>query len=621
MFNGYLSNMANGAKPDPRLSYSEWADKHFHLPRESSAEYGRFRTSRTPFIREILEELSPSSSTEVVVLVKPTQQAGTTVALVFICGVVDMYPGPVLMIMPTDSMAKAFSKKKLTPALKATPRLKGKISEPRSRQSGNTILQKDFPGGSIMLTGSGSGASYRSESIKYLIIDDFDGIEVDIEGEGDPRALADRRTGTFPGRKVFLNSTTTRKETSNIERSYEASSQGKFNVPCPHCGGHQYLEWGGKGAEHGIKFARDEHGQVVDVWYVCIHCKERIEEHQKEWMSQNGLYIHKHPERRVKGYRYNALVAPLGWVNSWRYIAEEFLVAAKELKEGSPQKYCTWMNTLMAEPYEERGDQPEWAGLKARCEPYDYLTAPEGVKLITSGTDVQHDRLVVSIYGWGQGEECWLIYHIEIQGNPLHDDVWKQHDLLINRHFKTPSGYDMQISSSGVDASDGNTTQAVYSYCRARMPRVFALKGQSVANKPVIGMPTKQDVTWQGRKITGGVELWPIGTDTAKSTLYARLHVADPGPGYIHHYIGIDDEYFMQLTAEKIVTRFIKGYPVREWHNVRGNKRNEALDCWVYAYAAALRVGLAYLEFNEVKGASPKPKPKKHTSQTSKRRW
>lgn len=612
MYRGYLDSIAEGIRPDPKLTYTEWADKYFHLPRESTAEHGRFRSERTPFIRDILDDLSPSSPTEVVVLVKPTQQAGTTIGLIFTCGVIDLYPGPILFIMPTDSMARAFSKKKLTPAIKATPRLKGKVKDPKGRQSGNTILHKDFPGGSIMLSGSGSGASYRSESIKYLVIDDFDGIEVDIEGEGDPKSLADRRTGTFPGRKVFLNSTTTRKETSNIERAYESSSQGRFHVPCPHCGAYQYLQFGGKDADFGIKFERDENGQVIDVWYVCEHCGERIEEYQKEWMSRNYKYIHKYPERKIRGYRYNALVCPVGWVNTWTYIVEEFLIAKRELKEGSPQKYITWLNTLMAEPYEESGDRPGWETLKARCEPYPPLTVPAGAQILTAGTDVQHDRLAVSIYGWGQGEESWLIYHVELHGNPLHDDVWDQHDALIYRTFPNESGVELHIVSAGIDASDGNTTQAVYNYCRKRAPKVFALKGQSQANKPVIGQPTKQDVSWRGSKIPGGVELWPIGTDTAKATLYARLQVDIPGPGYIHFYIGTEDEFFRQLTAEKLITRFVKGYPVREWHNVRGNRRNEALDCWVYAYAAAIRAGLPYIDMRNKAKSQQRQKPKQH---------
>ena len=606
----------DGAKPQPRITYTEWANASFYLSKESASEYGRYRTSRTPMVEEILDELSPSSKTEVVVLVKPTQLAGTTAALIFLCGIAALYPGPTLFMQPTDAMVRSFSKKKLATCLKLCPDLVGKIKDQKSRTSENTILQKDFPGGSWLLSGSNSGASYRSESIKYLILDDFDGYEVDIEGEGSPEELADRRTGTFPGRKVYINSTTTIKDVSNIERAYDKSSQGKFNVPCPYCGTMQYLEWGGPDADHGIKFTRDEDGQISDAWYQCICCANRIDEHDKPWMMENGAYVHKYPNRKVRGFRYNALVTPLGWINSWGYIAEKFIEANKELKQGQPSKYITWLNSFMSEPYEERGDQPAWTVLKARCEQYKPLMVPDDAKVLTAGIDVQHDRLAVSVYGWGRGEECWLIYHIEIAGNVLHDDVWLQLDSLLDRPFISNSGEIRHILSAGVDSGDGNTTQAVRNYCRLRAPKVFALKGMSTPMKPVIGIPTKQDVTWKGEKIENGVEMWPIGTDAAKQTLYSRLNLKEPGPGFIHFYMGISDEYFMQLTAEKIVTRFVKGYPVREWHNVRGNKRNEALDTWVYGYAAALRAGIAYINWDkltltEAKPKTPKARPKR----------
>ncbi len=596
----YKQSLSTGLKPDPVMTYTEWADKYFYLPRESTAEYGRYRTSRTPFVCEILDELSPTSPTETVVLVKPTQQAGTTIGQIFLCGMMDMYPGPALMILPTDAMARSFSKKKLMPAIKATPRLQGKIKEPKSRQADNTILEKAFPGGSVKLTGAASGASYRSETIKYLLIDDFDGVEIDIEGEGDPRSLADRRTGTFPGRKVFINSTTTRKETSNIWRAYEASSQGRYEVPCPYCKKYQYLQWGSVDSDFGIKFERDDDGEITDVWYECEHCHKKIREHKKTWMTAKGKYVHKYPDRKVRGFMYNALLCPLGWVNSWQYITEEFLTAIHEKREGAPQKYITWLNTLMSEPYEEKGDRPSWAQLKARAEPYEVMTIPEGAKVLSAGTDVQHERLETSIFGWGKGEEAWLIYHAVMYGNTLQNEVWEQHDGLINRTFRHASGVDLSLSSVGIDASDGNTTQAVRNYCRSRYPRVFALKGAATRNKPIITTPTKQDVTWDGEKIKGGVEMWSIGTDTAKATLYSRLNNAEPGPGYIHFPIGMADEYYKQLTAEKIITKFVRGYPVREWHNVRVNGRNEALDCMVYAYAAALRVGISYLDFDKI---------------------
>ena len=613
--------------PAPDITFVEWANTHFYLSREAAAEYGKYRSSRTPFVEEPLEELSPTSDTQVVVVVKPTQCAGTTIGLIFLCAIADIAPGPTLFMMPTDSMARSFSKKKLATCIKNIPALKGKVSDPKSRDSANTILQKDFDGGSWMLSGSNSGASFRSESIKYLALDDFDGFEIDIDGEGSPEELADRRTGSFPNRKIYINSTTTVKDFSNIERAYDKSSQGEWNVPCPHCGHYQYLVWGGRDADHGIKFSRDDDGQVTDAWYVCENCGQRIDEAEKEWMNANGAYVHKYPNRKVRGFKWNALHTPVGWVNTWAYIAEKFLEATKAMKQGSPEKYKTWLNSFMSEPYEERGEQPDWAVLKARCEPYQPLSVPDGVKVLTAGTDVQHDRLATTILGFGAGQECWVLYHIEMFGNTLHDDVWQQHDSLIYREFRSPSGSAFHVASIGVDSSDGHTTQAVRNYCRFRFPQVFALKGHSAPGKQVLNPPSKQDVMWNGAKIKDGIDMWPIGTDTAKATLYNRLSVERPGPGYIHFYIGLDDEYFMQLTAEKIVTRFVKGYPVREWHNVRGNKRNEALDCLVYGYAAGIRAGIEYVDLEKVspikrqqesqqQPATPRPKPIKQN-----RRW
>jgi len=598
----YRNSLSDSIKPDPTLTYTQWADSYFSLPRESTAEYGRFRSSRTPFIREILDELSPSSPTEVVVLIKPTQLAGTTIALIFLTGMIDLYPGPALMILPTDALARSFSKKKLEKTIKAVLRLQGKVKLPKSRDSGNTILQKEYPGGSLMLTGSNSGASYRSESIKYLVLDDFDGFEIDIGGEGSPEELADRRTGSFPGRKIFINSTITKKGASNIEQAFEHSSQGLFNVPCPHCGTLQYLEWGGVDAEFGIKFKRDENGIVVDAWYQCNHCRKRIDESAKPGMAEAGVFVHECPERKVRGYKYNALVTPIGWINSWVYISQKYVEAVAELRKGKPAKYITWLNSFMSEAYEERGDQPDWVVLKTRAEPYKFLTVPKGGFFLTMGTDTQDNRLVVVIRAWGKYEESWLVYCGELWGDPEQPEVWVQHDQLLSRPFPHVDGSELHIISSAVDTG-GHKTQAVYNYCRIRAPRVIAVKGASQTGKPVVGRPTQQDVTWKGEKIVNGVQLWPLGVDTAKGVIYSRLKQSKPGPGCYHWPMGIEDDYYMQLTAEKQITRYHKGFPKSEWVKVR--ERNDYLDAEIYAYCAAIRAGMALINWDKLTTQKP----------------
>ncbi len=586
-----------GLTPDERLNLLEWADRYFYLPRESTAEHGKYRSERTPMIKEILEVLSPSDPTEVVVLMKPTQLAGTTAALIFMLGSVDVSPGPGLFIQPTGDLARAYSKKRFVPSLRATVtgsgRLEGKVRDQKARSgTDSTILEKVFLGGSWRMAGSNSPAVYRSESVRYLILDDLDGFEMSVGGEGSPVELADRRTGTFANRKIFFNSTPTIKGLSHIERAYLASSQGRWHVPCPFCDHFQELLF------HNLKFSRTDDGQrVTGAWYECEACGDRIDEHHKGDMLSRGKYVHRFPDNPVRGFHYNALCTPLGWVNSWARIAQIFLDS-----KDNTEKRQAWQNTLMAEPFEARGDQPEWAGLLARSEPYPPMTVPSGALLLTAGVDVQDNRLAVLIVAWGEGEECWVVYWGELYGDPALPEVWVQLDALIHRGFDAPHlGGQLYITIAAVD-SGGHHTQMVYDYCRRNSPRAVAVKGSSYRNKPIIGMPSK------AKQVPGVSHPWPVGTDTAKALLYNRFRIKDPGPGCCHFYIGLDEDFFRQVTAEKLITRYSKGFPVQEW--VKVGPRNEALDCFVYAIAAAFLAGIKRIDWSQLKGqAQPQVPP------------
>jgi phage terminase large subunit GpA-like protein len=305
-------------------------------------------------------------------------------------------------------------------------------------------------------------------------------------------------------------------------------------------------------------------------------------------MLPAGRYIHQYPGRKIRGFKYNALCTPLGWVNSWAKIAESFLKA-----KNNPEKLQVWTNTLMAETFEMKGSRPEWEKLAARAEPYKIMAVPAGGMLLTGFCDVHDNRLDVVVRAWGRGEESWLIYWTRIYGDVTQDEPWQQIDNILSMEFRHDSGVGLRISSFGVDS--GDNTQTVYNYCRKRRgPVVFASGGSSKRSQPIIGKPTKKDVDYRGAMIKNGVMLWPIGTDTAKATIYQRLNISDPRPGCYHFPIGIDDEYYHQLSAEKLVTVYdTKGFAKHEWHVMRGNGANHALDCEVGCYAAAVRVGLA----------------------------
>lgn len=584
-----------GLRPDTDVTVTAWADAHRVLPKKSSSEPGKYRSSRTPYLREVMDCLSPSSRVQEIAVMKGTQLGATEMGNNWFGYVADVSPGPMMMIFPTAELAKDHSKQKLQPTIQETPRLRDKVREHRTRDSGNTIQTKEFPGGILFLSGSNSGAFFRSKSIRYLFLDDVDGFEHDVGGEGDPAELAKRRTDTYGNRKKILEvSTPTVKGVSRIERAFQESDQRFYHVPCPHCGEYQRLEWGGKGAEFGLKFTRDAAGRVTAAWYECRACHARIEEGAKTEMLECGRWIPTQPERTKRGYQLSSLYSPLGWV-SWRQIVREFL-AAKEF----PERLKTWINTRLAETFEQTGEQPDWSSLKARCEPYRMLEVPMGGLILTAGVDVQDNRLAVVVQAWGRGEESWLVYWGELYGDPAQPQVWEELDALLRRPYQHASGVELRVLSAAID-SGGHHTQAVYAYARRSSPLAIAIKGASSAGKPVVGHPTHVDVTWKGAKIPGGVQLWPVGSDTAKATLYARLKIAAPGPGCYHFPVGTSDDYFEQLTAEKLVTRYVKGFPRLEW--VMTGPRNEALDCTVYAYAAAVRAGLAHMDWSRIEKA------------------
>lgn len=579
-----------GILPDPDMTITQWADEYRYLPKKSSSESGKYRSSRTPYLREIMDCLSPSHPCQEISVMKGTQLGFTEVGNNWFCFVADMCPGPMMMIFPTMDLAKGHSQQKLVPTVDDTPRLHGKIRESRSRDSGNTIFSKDFPGGTLFLGGSNSAAAFRSKSIRFLFLDDIDGFELDVGGEGDPIDLAEKRTDTFSTRKkIFKVSTPTTRGVSRIARCFEESDQRHYHVPCPHCGEKQILEFGTVEDTHGVKFERNANNEVIRAWYVCRFCHQPIEERHKTFMLAHGEWIPAHPGRMRRGYHLSSLYSPLGWV-SWLQIAQEF-IAAKNYKE----RLKAWINTRLGLPFEEKGDQPDWVMLKARKEPYKMLTVPHGGDILTASVDVQEDRLEVKVKAWGKYEESWLVYYGQIYGDTESRQVWDQLDIVLNRAYQSADGHDLRISIMAVDA--GYRTQTVYNYCRFRKPRVIAVKGSSQANKRIINPPTDQDVTWRGQTIKGGAQLWIVGTNVAKETIYGRIQISDSGSsGMMHFPEDVPDDYFMQLTAEKLVTRFdTRGFQKLEW--VKVSERNEALDLEVYAYAAAHCAGVPYMDF------------------------
>mgnify|MGYP003132589255 FL=1 len=578
----YKQAFLEGLRPDPDLTVSEWADQYRMLSNKASAEPGPWRTDRTPYLREIMDCMSSSSTIQKVVFMAGAQ-LGKTEGINNVVGyMISEAPGPAMFVQPTIEMAKRLSKQRLESLIHETPRLAEKVAPARSRDSGNTLFSKEYPGGILLLTGANSATGLRSAPCRWILLDEVDAFPHDVDGEGDPCALAERRASTFSRRKIILTSTPTVKDMSRIETEYLASDQRRYFVPCPHCNHMQYLQW---------KNLQWRDGDSRTAAYVCESCGTHIREHYKSEMLRKGEWraTATGEDKRTAGFHLSSLYSPLGW-KSWEEIVGEFLRA----KNDAPL-LKTFVNTVLGETWEEEvGARLGVDGLRERAEFYESNTVPQGASLVTAGVDVQDNRVAVGLYGWGQGEECWLMWHGEIYGDPAGKKLWSQVDDIINRTYPRADGESVKVSAVGVD-SGGHFTSEVYAYCRERRKKgVFALKGQSQRNKPPIGKPSKVDINYKGQVLKNSAELFPVGVDTIKSTLFGRLKHNETGPGYIHFHNEAGQEYFKQLTAERQVVRYVKGFAIREWKKKPGD-RNEALDVLVYSYAA---LNFLYMRYN-----------------------
>lgn len=577
-----------GLKPDEILTVSEWAQKHRHLSQKASAEPGKWDNARTPYLVEIMDCLSNNSIVEEVYFCKGAQVGGTEAGNNFIGYVIDYSPGPMMAVMPRMEDAKRNSKIRIQPLIEETPRLKEKVAAAKSRDSGNTQLQKEFPGGVLVMTGANSAPGLRSMPARYMFFDEEDAYPVDVDGEGDPVALGKARTRTFSKKKIFHVSTPTTEHTSRIEPGYMNSDRRKYFVPCPHCKHKQELVF-----ENLIYDKND----LNNVTYRCANdqCGALIEEYEKTWMLKEGEWRATNPDwkdKKVRGYHLNSLYSPLGWM-SWSDIAKEWQAAL-----GNEEKLKAFTNTIKGETWKERGDAPDWKRLYERRSKYKIGTVPEKGVFLTMGVDVQRDRLECEVVAWGRNAISYSVNYIVIPGDTSKKETWNELDKLISTTFEKEikgKKHYLPIKLTAIDS--GYNSQEVYNFVRKYPPnKVIAIKG-SDSLSTIFSPPKPVDVTTGGRRIRRGLQLWMIGSSVIKSQLYGWLRQDTPienenDPVGFCRFPEYGPEYFKMLTAEQLVAKINKKKRTRsyEWHKIR--ERNEALDCRVMARAAASIIGM-----------------------------
>jgi len=538
------------------MSISEWADSERQLSRESSSAFGQWETSLNEPLRGIMNAISNQEIEEVVVM--SASQVGKTEAILNAIGYhIQNDSCPMLCVLPNEAMAMSMSRDRIAPMVRDSPALKGLVSDPKSRSTGNTVMHKTFPGGHITLASAQSPANLAARSCRLVLLDEVDRFPASSGSEGDPVSLAKRRAVSFWNRKIVLTSTPTIKGESRIETAYENSDQRKYYVPCKSCGEFQTLDWS------NVVWLDNKPESAK---YTCGHCDEKWTDVERKRAITKGEWRATEDFKGVAGFHLSGLYSPFV---SMEQAVKEFLNA-----KDHPEILRTWINTYLAESWEEDSDQIDSHFLIQRREKYSD-PIPNSVLVLTSGVDIQADRLECLVVGHSHADELFFIDQKIFYGSPANEQVWDELADYLRSSWSHPSGKDLRIVQTLIDS--GYETQAVYRFCKRMVgSRVNASKGVGGSNRPAVGRPSKAN--------SANCNVFPIGTNTLKEVLFSRLRVKEPGPAYWHIPDHFDEEFCYQLTAEKAVKRYSKGISRIEYIKLR--PRNEALDLAVLNLAA-----------------------------------
>jgi phage terminase large subunit GpA-like protein len=550
-----LARARRALVPPPRLNLPDWIEANICLPDSLAAVPGPVRL--WPFQRGIAEAIG-DPAIERVTLVKPVRVGFTTLLTAALAGHVANDPAPILCLLPTEADCRDYVVSDLEPTFAASPVVARALAEDREGAERDTILSRRFPGGSLKIVAARAPRNLRRHTARILFVDEADAMEATPEGS--PIILAERRTLSFPNRKIVLGSTPVHEDTSHVLRAYAASDRRVFEVPCPECGTFAELLW---------QDIRWPEGRPEDAAWCCPSCGALVAERHKPAMGAAGRWRATAPEvKGHAGFRLNALVS-LHANASWGRLAAEFLAAKDD-----PTTLQTFINTILAQGWRGAGEDLEEADLAARAEPWGLDAGlPAEALALTAGVDVQHDRLEVTFLGWTEGGVPLAAGHRVLWGRYDDAATWADLDDLLSRTWPHASGGRLALDAACIDAGDGATMDAVMRFAAPRLRRrLFPIKGAPGMSRPIIDKA--------GSRTKGG-KLWIVGVDAAKQWLFARL----ARPGAFRLSAELPPIWHEQVASERAVVRYRRGQPVRSFERIPG-RRAEALDCLVYALAA-----------------------------------
>lgn len=564
--------VASAIAPHKPIKVSEWAARDRVLGSAESPEPGIWRNERNPLLTEPMDCMSARSPVREVVCMFPIQFGKTMIASNALgYGIVER-PGPVMVCLPGEASMNKWVAQKLNPMIENTPSIIKALRSTASRDAANTRTFKEFNGGQLYLEHAGTPARLKSTSVRDLIVDELDEFASALLTGDDPVDMLDGRTSAFQAsyKRLYI-STPSIAGVSRIEAKYKLSDQRRWNWPCPDCKHMQPFEWS------GLTYTPDG----KECWYTCRECGVIIQEHQKPDLIAAGRWIPENPESRIRGYTANALYYPLGLGPRWIDLIQMWRAA-----QNDPAKLKTFVNDRLAEPWEDQSMRAVKLNVLAdRAEPLPLRPVPNWVLAVTAGVDTQDNRLPVHILGWGRGMNCWPIDYVELPGDPAEDSVWAALVELLMRPIDRADGASLRIDASLQDML-GHRTEAVKAFVNSRrLRRHIAGFGATANNAPALGKGRNQEINWRGHYDKRGVVAYPIGTVGIKHMLYSWISADAEKPPDARRVRFSDQlglEYFGGLVSETYnpaKNRFEKR---------RGGPRNEPLDTWVYAYAAAL---------------------------------
>ena len=624
--NRTIAKVMSGMQPPENLTVAEWAECRRYLSTEASAEPGLWRTSRTPYLREIMDAFTDPKVRHIV-FVAASQVGKTEVINNMIGYIIDQNPGSILFVHPTTIDAREFSKLRIAPMIRDSPALRRKISAPKSRDSGNTLLQKTYPGGILTLCGSTEAHALASKPIRYVFGDERDRWADSAGTEGDPWELAMARQTTFYNAKAVEVSTCTIKGHSAIASSFVKGTMERWKSKCPHCGEYHEIQWKDIRYESKETVVNHERTYTVNnIYWICPGCacvsdEDTMKKQPAKWVADN-------PEAYKNGVRsfwLNAFVSP--WA-SWESICLKYLNAL-----GDTRKMQVVYNTCFGQLWEDRGDTQDPDTLLGRREVYG-AELPEGVLVLTAGVDTQDDRFEYEIVGHGHFGETWGIEKGIIMGSPDDPATWESLDMMVfDRVLRFKDGLGLKVSMSFVDEG-GHFTGQVRRYCRDRVrKKVFCIKGVFGPDRPDIAPPKKMKIII-GNRYLGTCWQYQISVDSGKQMIMDNLRVETPGPKYCHFPLRDDysHAYFHGLLSEHLVPEG-KTRQRWVWQKIPGHERNEPLDCRNYALAAfrvlPVNLDIKDRQLKKARGKAvdipvavtpppPVPKPKKRQNPFSK---